>query len=143
MARPTTLRGSKLVLLLGDGGTPETFTAPCALISKEITFESSVNEFEVPDCADPDAPVWMERVKSSRSVTVSGSGRLSKEALQSYIAAYEDNDPRNVQMKLDYTVAPVTWQGQFLVTSFKVTGENSALVEVEIELQSHGPVTVI
>jgi hypothetical protein len=36
MARPTTLRGSKLLLKLGDGASPETFVAPNALTTKSF-----------------------------------------------------------------------------------------------------------
>jgi len=143
MARPTTLRGTKFLIKLGDGGTPEIFTAPCALQSKAFNRATSANEFNVADCDDPDAPVWTERVKSALSATVSGSGTLAQESLDMYEEFLAEQDPRNVQITIDYATSPVTYQGPFLMTTFNLSGDNDALIQVEIELQSSGEVAQV
>lgn len=143
MARPTTLRGSKLLIKLGDGASPETFAAPCALTTRSFTRTAGVNEFNVQDCDDPDAPVWTERVKSALSSSLSGSGTLAKESLDLYEAALADRDSRNVLITIDYAVGPRSYSGKYHLTTLEITGEEDGLIQVSIELQSDGPVELV
>lgn len=143
MARPTTIRGTKLLIKLGDGASPEVFTQPCGLSTKNFNRTASTNDFNVADCDDPDAPIWTERVKSALSSTITGNGVLAKEALDDYEAFLDDQDPRNVQITLDYRVGPRTYQGPYLLTTLNITGEQDGLVQVELELQSSGPVVQV
>lgn len=143
MAAPSTLRGTKLLIKLGDGATPEVFTAPCALATKSFNRSSTTNEFNVADCDDPDAPVWTERVKGAITAGVAGSGTLAKESLDLYEAFFSQVDPRNVQIVIDYDVGARTYQGLFHMTTFNITGDNDGLVAVELELASSGEVSVV
>jgi predicted secreted protein len=140
MARPTTLRGSKLLLKLGDGASPETFVAPCALTTKSFNRSAATNEFNVADCDDPDAPIWTERVKSALSSSISGSGTLAKESLDLYEDWFAAVDSRNVQVTIDFTVGPRTYTGAYHMSTLNITGEQDGLIQVEIELQSDGEV---
>ncbi len=143
MARPTTLRGTKLLIMLGDSGSPGVYTTPCALTTKSFGRSASVNEFSVGDCDDPDDPVWVERVKSALTSTISGSGTLAKESIDIYEDFFASVDPRMVRIKLDYATLPRSYQGLYLMTNFEITGEQDGLIQVEIELQSSGEVTDI
>jgi predicted secreted protein len=143
VAAPTTLRGTKLLIKLGDGATPEVFTAPCALATKAFNRTTSTNEFNVADCDDPDAPVWTERVKGAISAGVTGSGTLAEESLDLYEAFFAEVDPRNVQIVIDYPVGARTYQGLFHMTTFNITGEQDGLIQVELELASSGEVSVV
>lgn len=140
MARPTTARGSKLLIKLGDAATPEVFTAPCALTTKAFNRSASVNEFNIGDCDSPDDPMWTERVISALSSTISGSGTLAQESLAAYEAFFADPDGRNVQVVLNFTTSPSTYQGKYVMTTFNITGEQDGLIQVELELQSSGVV---
>ena len=141
MARPTTLRGTKLLLKLGDGATPEVFVAPCALTTKSFNRSAGVNEFNVADCDDPDAAIWTERVKSALSGTISGSGTLAKESLDLYEEYFAAQDSRNVQVTIDFPSDARTYTGAFHLTTLNITGEQDGLIQVEIELQSDGEIT--
>lgn len=141
MAQPTTLRGSKMLIQLGDGNSPEVFTAPCALNTKGLNMSAATNDFAVADCDDPDAPVWQQRAKASWSGSISGSGTLAKESYDLYKAFFDDPDPRNVKIILDYDTDPIELDGQFHMTTFNLSGSIGELVQVEIELLSHGPIT--
>lgn len=143
MARPTTLRGSKLLIKLGDGATPEVFSAPCALTTKAFNRSASVNEFNIGDCDTPDDPMWTERVVSALSSTLSGSGTLSQESLAAYEAFFADPDGRNVQVLINWASSPDTYQGKYVMTTFNITGEQDGLIQVEIELQSSGVVAAV
>jgi predicted secreted protein len=143
MAKPTTLRGTKLLLKLGDGASPETFAAQCGLSTKSFDRSASTNEFNVADCEDPDAPIWTERVKGALSSTVSGSGVLAQEALDAYDEWYLERDSRNLEVTIDFAVGPRVYRGAYHLTTFNITGEQDGLIQVQIELQSDGEVSVV
>lgn len=143
MARPTTLRGSKMLIQIGDGESPETFTAPCALASKGFNRTAGSNDFNVADCDDPDAPTWTERVKSALSAGISGSGTLAKESLDLYEEMFESRESRNVRVVIDYTVGPRTYEGRFHLTTLNLTGDDDGLIQVELEFTSDGEVTAV
>lgn len=140
MAPPVTLAENRLLLKLGDGQTPENFSAPCGITTKSFNRTAETNEFNVRDCADPDAPGWVVRVKRALSSEITGSGILDKAALPRYEAAFASRDPVNVQIVLDYEVGPRTYQGAYLVTTLNIGAPEDELVNVEITLQSSGPV---
>ncbi len=144
MARPTTLRGSKLLIQIGDGASPtEAFTAPCALTTKGLNLAASANEFNVPDCTDPDAPSWTERVISALSGSVSGSGTLAMESLETWRDWFLSGDAVNIRVKFDTTAG--NGGGHYamsaVLTTFNVTGEVGGLVQIEVEMSSNGVVT--
>lgn len=140
MSRPTTLRGTKLLLKLGNGATPEMFTSPCALNAKSFGRTATTNDFNVGDCDNPDDPTWVERVKSALSSTITGSGTLAQEFLDRWEDLYEGADSAHVQVILDYAVGPRTYQGSYHLTTLNITGNDGELCQVEIELQSDGEV---
>lgn len=142
MARPKTLSATKLLLLIGDGAQPEVFAAPCGLTSRGINFSKETNDTTVPDCDNPDAPSWTERVVSALSGTVSGSGVLAMEALETWRDFFFSTESRNVRVKLDAPLASNGghFEGKFHCTTFNVTGDNGEKINVEVELQNDGEV---
>ena len=61
MAAATTYSFSKFLIKLGDGASPEVFTDPCGLTTRGFTRAANMNDTNIPDCADPDAPSWLGR----------------------------------------------------------------------------------
>lgn len=143
MARPTTLRGSKLLIQLGDGASPEVFAAPCAISTKALNFTASANEFNVPDCDDPDAATYTDRVVSALSAGVTGSGTLAMGALETWREWFFSAAAKNIRVKLDTTGA--NGGGYFamsaVLTTFNITGEVGGLTQIEVEMASNGEVT--
>jgi hypothetical protein len=81
MAKPTTFPFKDMLILIGDGATPtEVFTAPCGLTTKNFELSANSNEVQVPDCDDPDAPAWIERVVATMTGTIAGNGIMAKES---------------------------------------------------------------
>ena len=144
MAKPVTSRASQLLLKLGDGGSPEVFTAPCGLNSKGITFSKEMNDTPVPDCDNPDAPAWTERAVTTLSASVSGEGILSMGDLDTWIAFNESTISRNAQVIIVVDAPNAAlggmWTGKFLMASFEVNGELGNKIQTTVELQSDGPV---
>lgn len=142
MARPTTLSGSKVLLKISDGSSPLAFIAPCALTTKSNAFSASTNESIVPDCDDPDLPAWVERDVSSLSSTISGSGVLAMESLEEWQEFFTSGTARFVRFELSIAGASGGgyWQGEYILSSFSVSGERGNKAQVEIELVSDGEV---
>jgi predicted secreted protein len=143
MARPTTYSAKKLLILLGDGGTPEVFAAPCGLTTRGIEFSKETNDVTVPDCDDPDLPAWSERSVRTLSASVSGSGILAAEAFATWRAAFLDTDPTNARIKIDDILANGGgyFSGRFHLSGFSITGEIGDKIQVEITMESDGEVT--
>lgn len=143
MAKPTTANASKLSVWLGTDTSPQTFAAPCGLTTRGINFSGSANETQVPDCDDPDAPAWVERVIQSLSAGISGSGVLAKEALDTWEEFFMDAIARDCRVIIDWG-AGVTrrYDGKFICTGFNISGNLGQKIQVEIALQNDGQVTV-
>ena len=142
MAQPTTFSFKKLLVMLGDGGTPETFLAPCGLNSKGLNFTKDTNDTTVPDCDAPDAPAWTQRAVVSQAASISGSGILAAEAHATWRSAYLSTDPVNCRIKIDDVLANGGgyYEGAFHLTTFNITGSRGDFINVEVALQSSGEV---
>lgn len=140
MAQPQTAKGTKLLILFGDGATPEVFSKICALTAKGINFQSNTNEYFVPDCDNPDDPAWREMTKAGRFADISGSGILDMAALTRIQAAYDNENAVNLRVQLAVTPNGGYWSGPFMVNGFNVTGNDGELVQVELTIASAGPV---
>lgn len=143
MARPSTIKGSRFLLELGDGGSPEDFDAPCALTTKGINFSATTNDTNVPDCDDPDAATWTERVISSLSAGVTGSGTLALESLSTWRAWFISALEKNIRVRIvdDNDVQPGYFAMSAVLTTFNLGANQGELATIEIGADSNGAVT--
>lgn len=140
MARPRTLPGSHLLIYLGDGASPESFVAPCALTTKGINLSAASNEFNVPDCDDPDAPTFTERVIAALSAGIPGSGTLDMNSLATWRTWWLSGQPKNIQVLLDDDQA--NGGGYFemsaVLSTLNIGGNNGELTTIEVQIDSNG-----
>jgi predicted secreted protein len=145
MAFPKTLQGHKILIQIGDGATPtEAFAAYCGMVNANLSFTSSVQENAVPDCADPAAPMWLERSVDTLGVTISGDGTLdTKDALPAWWEWFTSAEAKNIRVKVD--AAPADgggyWAGSFVLTSLELGGQRKQNSTISVEFQSNGVVT--
>lgn len=137
MTKPTTKKFGEFLIEVGDGGSPETFGAPCGLTSKSFSLAASTNDTQVPDCDDPDAPAWLERAVVTLSRDISGSGVLAVEFQQTWDDWGTSADSRNVRI----TLGNFRWAGKYLLTTFEQTADLGDKVKVNVSMQSDGQVT--
>lgn len=143
MALPTTLKGSKVRVLVGNGATPEVFGAPCGLNERGITFTKNLNEISIPDCDDPDLVNWLGREADTLSASISGQGLLAQEAEPTWWAWFSSSLSRNVRLEFlnDANVRQFFYTGKFHLSSFEVSATRGERVTVTIAAQSDGTIT--
>jgi predicted secreted protein len=139
MAQPTVLPGTKLLILVGDGGSPEVFAQPCGLTTRGITFTASTNSTLIPDCDDPEAPAWEAKDVNGLSAQVTGNGVMAVESFDIWNEWFQAAELRTCQIELD-DPALGHWEGQFILTSLRYGGSRGQKVTVDITLDNSGAV---
>lgn len=143
MAQATTKAfGKGIVVLLGDGATPEVFTAPCGITERGFTLSKELQETQVPDCQDEDAPSWTERDAVSRSASINSSGVMAVESLPAWRTAFAANTSRSFRVFNDGNSAAGGghWAGKFHISSLEFSSAKGGRVELSIQAESDGPV---
>ncbi|HWA22329.1 MAG TPA: phage tail tube protein [Caulobacterales bacterium] len=144
MAQAKTVKGSQLLILVGDGGSPETFAHPCLInSSRGIQFSAETNSANVPDCDDPDAIQWTEVDKKSLSAGVTGAGTLNATDSETFFDWFKSADTKTVRVKKNVTGANGGgyWEGEFHLTQYEENGNIGEKVQCSITLVSSGAIT--
>ncbi len=138
MAKPTTIRGGKIRVMLSAGGSPLTYTAPCGLSQRSITLSKGLNESQIPDCDYPDEVTWLGRDASSLSIAISGEGVLASEALPTWLDAWENIDSIDVRVEVEFPVLTYVWEGKMHVETLEIGANNGERATISVSLQSDG-----
>lgn len=144
MAQAKTAKGTKLLIKIGDGGSPEAFTHNCSINgARSFQLQSQTNDVNVPDCDDPDLIAWIEREKVSLGATVQGAGVLNTEDLEFFYNFASSTDPKNMRIVVDVPGADGGgyFAGAFLCTDFQVSGDRGQKTDFSVTLVSSGEVT--
>lgn len=123
-----------------DANTP-TFQMPCGFLSKSLELSATSGETEVPDCDDPDAPVWTERDIRSRSARISGQGVMAMESYDEWRGFYLASASRLVRVEFKDTLANGGgyWQGRaWLTTLNHGSGNRGEKLTLNVDMSSDG-----
>lgn len=134
MTQATTYKFSAFLILLGDGNSPEIFEDPCGLTSRGFNRSANMNDTNIPDCDDPDAPTWLGRDVQSYAGSISGSGVVADESFDEWEIWWDSGLPKNIRIELGARA----WEGAFLISEFEITGERGARVTMNMTLVSDG-----
>lgn len=141
MAQAQTFRFSGFRVLLGDGGSPESFAFPCGFTDRAFTLSKEMGESNVPDCADEDGASWIERDVVSKSAEISGEGMLDLAALSTWQAFFDTDTSRNARVELWRSGSKIGhWQGLFHMESFENSATKGERVSISVTMQSDGAV---
>ncbi len=142
MAKPTTIKGGKVRVLLGNGDDPLTYSAPCGFTSKSLTLTKATEDVALPDCDDPDLVPWLGRDVTSLSMAISGEGVLASESVETWLDAWESEDSIPAKVEIQFPAKTITWTGFVQVTTLTI-GHTSTLGRVtnNVELVSDGEMT--
>lgn len=142
MAQPTVIVGTKLLILVGDGATPEVFGQPCGLTTRGFDLAASTNSTLIPDCDDPEAPAWEAKDVNALSATISGSGVMAIEAFPTWNDWFMNAQSKNIQIKLD-DPALGYWQGSFIMSATKFSGVRGQKVNIDVTMVNDGAITFV
>jgi hypothetical protein len=148
MAAPTVIPGTKLLVLVGSGGdspgSPDQFSEPCGLTTKNFTLAASTNTTLIPDCIDPSLPAWEAKDVNALSAEVTGTGVMAVESFHIWADWFLGATERNARITL---VSPTTlplslgyFQGSFILSSLKYGGVRGTKVTLDVTLVNNGAV---
>lgn len=140
MAKPVVIAGTKLLLLVGNGASPEVFGEPCGLTTKGFDLSASTNTTLIPDCDDPELPAWESTDVNALSASGSGTGVMAVEAFATWNDWFMSAEGKNMQIKLDHADLG-HYAGMFKLTSFKLAGTRGNKVTVDLSFKNDGEVT--
>lgn len=138
MAAPTTIKGGKVRVLLGDLNSPNSYSAPCGFTSRSVTLNKGLQEVNLPDCADPDAVDWLGRDATSFSMTISGEGVLASESVETWLDAFEETDSVQVMVEWQFPAKLIRWLGNMHIESLETTAPNGQRATLNVSMQSDG-----
>ena len=141
MAQPITARPGKMRILLGNGETPEVFSAPCGLTTKGIQIQKNLSDVSIPDCDDPDAPYWLARDVTNLSISINGEGVLAAESEAIWINAAYSTEAINAKVEIEFSTGIRTFSGAFHIDNFGINATQGERVSASISLQSDGIIT--
>lgn len=125
MAEALTVKFGQQQLLIGDGDSPEVFTAPCGITSLTKSVSTNTSDIDIPDCDDPDLVVWLGIDEVSRRMTLTFSGTIAQQSLPLWDEWSSDGGLRNVRWfrNLDDLALRGYLSGPALLTEFEETSE--------------------
>lgn len=145
MAQAKTVKGTKILVMIGDGASPsESFAHNCSVNgARSFQLSAQTNDVNVPDCDDPDLMAWIEREKVSLGATVQGAGVTNTPDVEFFFNYAKSPDPKNCRVVIDVPGADGGgyFAGAFHCTDFQVSGDRGAKSDISITLQSTGEIT--
>lgn len=132
--------GHQLTVMLGNGASPEVFSAVNLInTTRSITFSTSTETDELVDLADQSAPAQTVRRVKSTDIKIDGAGMVSKADVAEWVEFWQEGKPRNVK----FSDGTITVTGPMVLSSFQVSGERTKTAENTITLEQAGAMTVV
>jgi predicted secreted protein len=142
MAQPTTAKFGAMVIAIGDGASPEVFTAPCGFSSKALRLSKNLQDVTLPDCDDPDAPAWIGRDVQSLTAQVTGEGVMAEESVLTWTAFFDSTSSLNVRITITTASGYIRYTGAMHLESLEFTAETGGRVQCNVSMQSDGAMTL-
>ena len=142
MAQATTYPFSKFLVKVGDGNSPEVFTDPCGLTTKGLTRTANLNDTNIPDCDDPDAPSWLGRDVVSYQGAIAGAGVVAQESYDVWEDWWNAGETRNVRIELG-SPPEFAWIMPAKLQELSITAERGQKVNMAVAIVSDGAVVPV
>jgi predicted secreted protein len=141
MAQPKILRGTYFSLMLGNGGSPETFTALCGITTRSFTHQHNTNDVFTRDCALPENVPVRNLIVTGETWDITGTGVLNRSNL-AILQAADDGATHNWRYLFTEPSGDLVFQGYYAgpakLTSFQITAEDANFANISISLASDG-----
>lgn len=123
-----------------EAGVPIIYASPCGLTTKNFALTKNLQEIDLPDCDDPDAPAWIARDVQNLSATISGDGVAAAESVPAWNAAAISTDSVPMKVEIEFTTGMKIFTGLFIVDNLTFGAESGGRVTLAINAQSDGEV---
>lgn len=140
MAQATGIKGGKVRVLLDPTRTGN-YASPCGFTQRSVSLNKALNDFQIPDCDDPDTVDWLGRDAVSLSMSINGEGILASESVETWLDAWEDVESIPVKVEWEFPAKLITWTGNMHVENFEATAPNAQRSTASVSLQSDGAMT--
>ncbi|SEQ33031.1 Phage tail tube protein [Faunimonas pinastri] len=138
MTSPSTISGTRLLIKVGDGASPQVFVHPCLINAERgIQWGSTSNDDVVPDCDAPEAPGWNQTTKDGLNATITGAGKLDTSDIAFWDTWFRSDDAKTIQV---WVADKGYWSGEFKLTEWSITGDRGSKATVSLTLKSDGEV---
>ena len=140
MALAKTLKFGQQVVLLGDGATPEIFSAPCGFESLSLSVNIQTSETNVPDCADPDLPAWLVSSEVSKQMVITGEGVLDTDTMQMWREWLADGGEKTVRWKTSGAKADGGghYEAPGIMSEYSERGPRGELWQIGVKINLNG-----
>lgn len=146
MALVKSAKGSKILVKMSNGDSPEEFIHYCTInAEREFAVEANLNESVGIDCDDVDAPGWIEREVVSKSGTITGQGMLNTPDYPIFWDVFDAGVSVNCQVVLDVDAADggSIVEGRFILSQLSMSGNRGEKMQGSVTFQSDGPLTLV
>lgn len=141
MAQPDIIRGTYFSLMLGDGGSPETFAALCGITTRSFTHQHPTSDQMTRDCADPENIPVRNLIVTSENWDLSGNGVINRANLAA-IQAADNGHAHNFRYVYTEPTGDLVYQGYYegpgIITSLQITAEDATFAQISITIASDG-----
>lgn len=141
MAAPSTARFGAFIVSLESMESPNVFVAPCGFTSKSLVMGKNLSEVSLPDCDDPDAPIWLGRDVQSQTSSISGEGVLAAEAVERWLDAYNSVESVECEVEVTFSTGTLKFTGNWHLETLTIGAEQGGRVTISVSMQSDGEIT--
>jgi hypothetical protein len=139
------MAGTALLVQIGNGGSPETFSHDCLINTERgIEFNAETNRETIPDCADQEASAWSVITVDGKSATITGAGMLHTSSVETWFNWYDSGAAKNIRTLLN-GVSNANgggyWEGAYKLTKFGITGDRNQKAACSVTIESDGVIT--
>lgn len=140
MALATTAAYSQLVIETSEDGT--TWTKICGMMNARVSYETQVDEDEIPDCNDESLP--FTRVRSVRNIgmTVTGEGKWAQESHETMLQWWLTSELKRFRIGyLNAAIGDVEYVASTGTLTMEHAREKGQTVSANITIQSASAIT--
>lgn len=142
MATKPNFSGRRLLIRVGNGASPEVFSIKCTFNGdRAIAFSTASTDETDVDCDNPTAVAYTVTQVDSKSVDVTGAGRVKADEVPFFFDWWDSGEPRNAQVAIDAEDG-VEFEGQLLLLSWSVNGGETGSAAADMTMKFTGPVTM-
>lgn len=141
MTLAASVSGRQVVIKIGDGGSPEVFSAVVALTTKGVENTTATGSSPVLDATDPiNNPPFLVRSGGAVSQRITGSGTLAIVDFSKWNIWSLSGKAKNCQIQLNDNLLGY-WSSSYFLSSFRLTGQYDNICTVDLTLESAGAIT--